>query len=149
MAAVADEPYKPNGICFSPDYKTLYVLDTGITHYPDAKNIIWAYDVDGMTLKNPRTFADMEWQGKSGFADGADVDADGNVWAGVGWVGQGWDGVHVFAPDDGALIGVILLPEICANCVFGGEKHNRLFMTASQSTYAVYVNTHGAHASGT
>ena len=37
----------------------------------------------------------MEWKGKSGFADGADVDADGNVWAGVGWVGQGWDGVHV------------------------------------------------------
>jgi gluconolactonase len=90
----------------------------------------------------------MEWKGKSGFADGADVDADGNVWAGVGWVGQGWDGVHVFAPD-GALIGVILLPEICANCVFGGEKHNRLFMASSQSMYAVYVNTHGAHASGT
>jgi hypothetical protein len=46
----------------------------------------------------------------------------------VGWVGQGWDGIHVFAPDDDALIGVILLPEICANCVFGGSKRNRLFM---------------------
>jgi gluconolactonase len=149
LSQVADQPLKPNGICFSPDYKTLYVLDTGITHYPNAKNIIWAYDVDGMTLKNARTFADMEWKGKSGFADGADVDADGNVWAGVGWVGQGWDGIHVFEPKEGALIGVILLPEICANCVFGGEKHNRLFMASSQSMYAVYVNTHGAHASGT
>ena len=79
----------------------------------------------------------MEWNGKSGFADGADVDADGS------------DGIHVFAPNDGALIGVILLPEICANCVFGGQKHNRLFMAASQSLYAVYVNTHGAHAAGT
>ena len=39
---------------------------------------------------------------------------------------------------------MILLPEICANCMFGGEKHNRLFMAASQSMYAVYVNTHGA-----
>jgi gluconolactonase len=148
VEAVADDAFKPNGVCFSPDYKTLYVLDTGITHYPDAKNIIWAYDVDGNALKNPRTFADMAWNGKSGFADGADVDSDGNVWAGVGWVGQGWDGIHVFAPDDGALIGVILLPEICANCVFGGMKRNRLFMAASQSLYAVYVNTQGAHFAG-
>jgi gluconolactonase len=66
----------------------------------------------------------------------------------VGWVGQGWDGIHVFAPDDDALIGVILLPEICANCVFGGSKRNRLFMAASQSPYAVYVNTQGAHFAG-
>jgi hypothetical protein len=56
--------------------------------------------------------------------------ADCNVWTGVGWVGEGWAGVHVFAPD-GTLIGVILLPEICANYVFGGAKHNRLFMVAS------------------
>jgi hypothetical protein len=47
--------------------------------------------------------------------------ADCNVWGGVGWVGEGWAGVHVFAPD-GTLIGVILLPEICANYVFGGAK---------------------------
>ncbi len=84
--------------------------------------------------------ADIAWKGKSGFADGADVDADGNVWAGVGWVGDGWDGIRVFAPNDGALIGVILLPEICANCVFGGSRRNRLFMAASRSLYAVYVN---------
>ena len=62
---------------------------------------------------------------------------------GVGWVGQGWDGERRRADR------LILLPEICANCVFGGEKHNRLFMASSQSMYAVYVNTHGAHASGT
>jgi gluconolactonase len=85
----------------------------------------------------------VAWKGKSGFADGADVDADGNVWAGVGWVGQGWDGERRRTDR------LILLPEICANCVFGGEKHNRLFMASSQSMYAVYVNTHGAHASGT
>ena len=28
--------YKPNGLCFSPDYKKLYICDTGATHYPDA-----------------------------------------------------------------------------------------------------------------
>jgi gluconolactonase len=85
----------------------------------------------------------VAWKGKSGFADSADVDAEGNISAGVGWVGQGWDGERRRTDR------LILLPEICANCVFGGEKHNRLFMASSQSMYAVYVNTHGAHASGT
>ena len=59
--------------------------------------------------------------------------------------GQGYDGVHVFAGEDGTRIGQILLPEICSNVCFGGTKRNRLFMTASQSVYAVYVNTRGAH----
>ena len=57
--------------------------------------------------------------------------------------GEGFNGVHVFAPD-GKLIGRIHIPETCANLCFGGEKKNRLFMTASQSLYAVYVNTEGA-----
>lgn len=61
-----------------------------------------------------------------------------------GMVGEGYDGVHIFAPD-GQRIGQILLPEICSNICFGGPKRNRLFMTASQSLYAVYVNTQGAH----
>jgi gluconolactonase len=52
--------------------------------------------------------------------------------------------VHVFAPD-GVRIGIIHLPEICSNVCFGGPKRNRLFMTASQSLYAVYVETTGAH----
>jgi gluconolactonase len=52
--------------------------------------------------------------------------------------------VHIFAPS-GERIGMILLPEICANICFGGSKRNRLFMAASQSLYAVYVDTQGAH----
>ena len=63
----------------------------------------------------------------------------------AGWVGAGYDGVHVFAPEDGARIAQIHLPEICSNVCFGGTKRNRLFMTGSQSLYAVYVNTKGAH----
>jgi gluconolactonase len=42
------------------------------------------------------------------------------------------------------LIGRIRLPEVCANITFGGPKRNRLFMCASQSLYAVYLNTQGA-----
>jgi gluconolactonase len=53
------------------------------------------------------------------------------------------NGVAIFAPD-GVMIGRIALPERCANLCFGGIKRNRLFMAASHSLYAVYVNTQGA-----
>jgi gluconolactonase len=144
ITKVADEPFKPNGLCFSNDYRRLYVADTGTSHYPEAKNVIWGYDVDGDKLTNPRVFASMELNGKSGFADGIRCDEDGNVWSSAGWVGDGYDGVHIFAPD-GVRIGQIRLPEICSNVCFGGTKRNRLFMTGSQSLYAVYVETRGAH----
>jgi gluconolactonase len=144
ITKVADEPFKPNGLCFSNDYRRLYIADTGTSHYPEAKNVIWGYDVDGDKLNNPRVFANMELNGKSGFADGIRCDEDGNVWSSAGWVGDGYDGVHVFAPD-GVRIGQIRLPEICSNVCFGGSKRNRLFMTGSQSLYAVYVETRGAH----
>ncbi len=146
MAKVADEPHKPNGLCFSHDYKKLYVADTGASHYSDARKIIWQYDIDGQRLINARPFADMEMDGRAGFADGIRADEDGNVWASAGWVGDGYDGVHVFAPD-GDRIGHIRLPEICSNVCFGGSKRNRLFMTGSQSLYAVFVETRGAHIS--
>lgn len=147
VAKVADQPMKPNGLAFSPDYSLLYVADTGATHYPEAEKIIWVFDVDGKTLRNPRTFTDMTLDGKAGLADGITTDEDGNVWSSAGWVGEGYDGVHVFAPN-GDRIGQIRLPEICSNLCFGGSKRNRLFMTGSQSLYSVYVLTHGAHAMG-
>ncbi|MBI1924653.1 SMP-30/gluconolactonase/LRE family protein, partial [Candidatus Poribacteria bacterium] len=64
-------------------------------------------------------------------------------WASAGWGGEGYDGVHIFAPN-GDRIGRIHLPEVCSNLCFGGVKRNRLFMTGSQSIYAVYVETQGA-----
>jgi gluconolactonase len=53
------------------------------------------------------------------------------------------DGVNVYNPG-GRLIGRINLPERCANLCFGGTYRNRLFMAASKSVYALYVNTQGA-----
>lgn len=140
MSILSDEGYKPNGLCFSPDYKKLYVADTG---GPTPRGID-VYDIDGAKISNRRRFCSMELNGKFGSSDGIRVDADGNLWSAAGWVGEGYDGVHVFAPD-GQRIGMILLPEVCANLCFGGEKRNRLFMAASQSLYAVYVGTEGAH----
>jgi len=91
---------------------------------------------------------EMDLNGKkvAGLADGIRADMDGNIWVGAGWVGEGYDGVQVFNKE-GKRIGMILLPEICANICFGGKKRNRLFMAASQSLYAVYVEAQGAHIS--
>ena len=146
MELVTDEGFKPNGLCFSPDYKKLYIADTGATHYPQAPKIIKVWDmVDGAKLRNGRQYISMDLAGKgAGLADGIRADIDGNIWAGAGWVGAGYDGVHIFAPG-GERIGMILLPEICSNVCFGGTRRNRLFMTGSQSLYAVYVETRGAH----
>ncbi len=144
---VTDDIYKPNGICFSPDYKKLYVADTGATHYEGVEKVIKVWDiVNGKRLANGKVFTSMEFEGRAGLADGIRADVDGNIWASAGWVGEGYDGVHIFAPN-GDRIGQIRLPEICGNVCFGGTKRNRLFMTASQSLYSVYVETRGAHIS--
>ena len=143
---MTDEIFKPNGLCFSPDYKKLYVADTGASHYDDAPRNIKVWDVvDSVKLGKGREFVSMALPGfdKAGFADGIRTDTDGNIWASAGWVGPGYDGVHIFAAD-GTRIGQILLPEICSNVCFGGPKRNRLFMTGSQSLYAVYVEAQGA-----
>ncbi len=133
---------RPNGLAFSPDFQRLYVADTGASHIPDHPSHIKVFDVQGATSLGASTaFHDMG----AGFADGLRVDVDGNVWTGTGWVGEGYDGVHVIAPD-GDLIGRIHLPEICANLCFGGRKRNRLFMTGSQSLYSLYVETQGHQA---
>ena len=137
---VASDMDKPNGICFSPDEKRLYIVDTGLPRHPGDPHPIRVYDVvDRVRLKNGRLFVNMA----PGSSDGIRCDVDGNVWSAAGWAGEGYNGVHVFAPD-GTLIGKIHLPETCANICFGGSKRNRLFMAASQSLYAVYVETEGA-----
>jgi gluconolactonase len=132
---VVDDMSKPNGLCFSPDESLLYVVDSGST-----PRVIRVYDVVGGThLANGRLFVDMS----PGTSDGVRCDIDGNLWAAAGSGGDGFDGVHIFAPD-GDRVGQILLPEKCANICFGGAKRNRLFMAASQSIYALYVETQGA-----
>ena len=136
---VTDEIEKPNGLCFSPDYSKLYISDTGASHKPGHPRQILVYDVeDNALLMNGRVFCDMG----QAMADGIRCDIDGNVWSSAGWAGEGIDGVHVFAPE-GQLIGKIHLPEIVSNLCFGGIKRNRLFITASQSVYSLYVETQG------
>jgi gluconolactonase len=125
---------RPNGLCFSPDESRLYVVDSG-----SEPRSIHVYDVVDGRVGAGRRFVDMS----PGSSDGIRCDTDGNLWAAAGGGGDGYDGVHVFAPD-GTVIGQIVLPEVCANLCFGGNARNRLFMAASRSIYAVYVNATGA-----
>ena len=133
---VADDMNAPNGLCFSPDVRQLYVVDSRAV--PNA--VIRVYDVaaDGTRLGEGRLFYDG---GAGSHPDGFRADIDGNLWCGWG-MGAGRDGVLVLSPM-GKPIGRIALPERCANLCFGGVKRNRLFMAASQSLYALYVNTQG------
>lgn len=133
VALITDELSGPNGLCFSPDYRRLYIADTGTGRE------IRVGDVDGATLRSVRRHAQLSVPGtdQPSGADGMRCDVDGNLWCGAR------PGVQVVAPD-GTAIGMIRLPENCANVAFGGTKRNRLFMTASQSLYAVYVDTQGA-----
>ena len=137
--AVVDESLeKPNGLAFSPDFATLYVADTGASHNPDCPRQIHAFSVQDNQLSERRVFCDMG----STMPDGFRVDLDGNVWAAAGWGPAEKNGVQVYTAS-GDLLGIIHLPEGAANLCFGGVKHNRLFITASQSVYALYVETQG------
>ncbi|WP_156960706.1 SMP-30/gluconolactonase/LRE family protein [Amycolatopsis taiwanensis] len=125
----------PNGLAFSPDESRLYVNDSG-----SRPCRIYAFDVadGGHALTNRRVLLEVE----DGIPDGVRVDVQGNLWVAWGVTRTGNDGVRVINPD-GRIIGIVGLPEGCANLCFGGRWRNRLFMAASQSLYSLYVNTQG------
>lgn len=136
MMSASNLPGNPNGIAFSHDYKRVYIVTNGVIH---------SFDLGADNkLANQKEFSSMMVDGVMCRTDGIRVDVNGNVWAGSN-AGRnlGYSGVTVWSPE-GKLLGRIRLPETCANLAFGGPKRNRLFMTAAQSLYAVYVNTQGA-----
>ena len=146
LVMVLDDLRGSNGLAFSPDETVMYVVESRAM--PHRK--IWQYDVveqaGGATLKNKRLYVDAAGHGAY---DGIAVDAQGNVWCGFGSGGAAGadlddlDGVRVY-DREGRPLAHIALPERCANVCFGGAKNNRLFMAASHSLYALYVNTRGA-----
>jgi gluconolactonase len=129
---VADDFAMPNGLAFSPDEKQLYIADSGFLTDRGAPHHVRMFDVDGTQLKNSRLFAEIS----PGIPDGFRVDMLGNLWI------SAWDGVQCHTPA-GALIGKILVPEMVANVAFGGPRNNRLFITATTSVYAVFLNVRG------
>ena len=143
LHCVIDDLAGPNGLCFSPDERTLYVIESRAKPH----RLIWAYDhLGGGRLGPRRLHVDA---GGPGALDGMACDVAGNLWCGFGSDGSAGadpaalDGVRVYN-SQGLAIGHIHLPERCANVCFGGAKGNRLFMAATHSVYALYVNTTGA-----
>lgn len=134
VTRVINDLRQPNGLAFSADETVLYVSDTGRTHFPDCEPKIRRYPVaaDGASVGKGEDFVISE----SGLFDGFRLDTDGNVWSSAG------DGIHCFAPD-GTLLGKILIDEVVANLCFGGPKRNRLFICATTTLRAIYVNARG------
>jgi gluconolactonase len=133
LAVVADDFHGPNGLCFSPDERRLYVAESGRQFASDPVRHIRVFDVLDDGLANGRVFHKVE----PGFADGFRCDEDGNLWSSAG------DGVHCIDPS-GALLGKVLVPFTVANLTFGGRNRSRLFLCASHTLYAIYVNQRGA-----
>ena len=128
-APVADDFSRPNGLCFSPDEKLLYIdnSDTEVHH-------VRRFRVrDDNTLSGGEVFVTIA----PGVPDGMRTDEAGRLYSTAG------DGVQVFDPE-GGLLGKILTPETAANCTFGGPERRTLFITATSAVWAVELLVRGA-----
>ncbi len=112
---------KPNGICFSPDEKKLYVCES-------PKAIVYVWDVvDDSTIANKKLFYAIP---EKGYADGMKCDTDGNLYC------TGPGGVWIIAPD-GNLLDKIATPETPTNCNWGDSDRKTLYITARTSVYKI------------
>jgi len=128
LVAVVKDFVQPNGLCFSPDEKRLYIADSGDPRH------IRVFDVrPDNTLTNSRVFCTID----RGVPDGIRCDAAGNIWSSAG------DGIQIFNPE-GKLIHRIPVPESPANLAFGGEDNKTLFITARTSLYTIRTKVAGA-----
>ncbi len=134
---VVDEFDGPNGLCFSPDERRLYVSESGKQFAADPVRGLHVFELsdDGASLVDGQLLHVVS----PGYADGFRCDVEGNVWTGAG------DGVHCIDPS-GTLLGKILLPAPVANLCFGGRHRSHLFVCAGQTLYAVAVNVRGCQA---
>jgi gluconolactonase len=117
---------KPNGLCFSPGERTLYVADNGAPHHLKAFDV-----VDGRRLDRERVIH----VSSPLHPDGLKADADGGLYATFG------EGVQVLSPD-GFPLGEIELPG-AVNFCFGGPERDVLFITADTAIYAAHLDAKG------
>jgi gluconolactonase len=140
VSVVVDDFVQPNGLCFSPDEKKLYIIDSGFTDGGPAHIRVFDVDVDAGKVSNSKVFAENF---APGITDGMRADVDGNIWCSMGWGDPKEDGVRCYH-HDGTLLGKIHIPETVANLTFGGMLRNRLYICGTSSIYACYVGTRGA-----
>jgi gluconolactonase len=134
LDAVITDMEMPNGLAFSPDEQTLYVVDSGVTHRPDGPAHIRAFQLGvNNRISGGAVFAECD----AFIFDGLRLDAGGRVWTSAG------DGVHCYTPN-GDLIGKIRTPEVVGNVEFGGgPRLNRLYICCVTSLYAINLRVSG------
>ncbi len=133
--AVITDMVQPNGLAFSRDESVLYVVDSGRTHHPDGPRHVRRFEVVDGRCTGGEVLADAP----AGIFDGIRIDDGGRLWIGCG------SGVFCCTAG-GAPLGVVSLPEACANLEFGGRDGRTLFMTATTSVYALRVSVRGGRA---
>lgn len=151
---------KANGVCVSPDQKTLYVVSnenggTAIDRLSSGKEeqvakvsvplrkglmALMAYDLaDDGTATFRRILVDYApFDGP----DGLVVDKDGNLWVAVR--AEDRPGIYVYSPEGKEL--AYIPTEVPTNVGFGrGKDSNLLYITAGASLYRIRVNREGYH----
>lgn len=140
-----DQAPGPNGLCFSPDAKTLYVISSGKApgqQGPAGDRKIRAFDMSSGRPANGRIFTDFTLDGQSLIPDGMRADVFGNLWCGASGP-LGLCGVFIYNPA-GRMIGRLRLPVGCSNLTFGGEKRDTLFACCGTSLFSLTTSTQGA-----
>lgn len=128
---VADDFDQPNGLAFSLDERSLFVVDSGRPNHIRVLPLR-----DDCILGDGEVFATAD----GGSFDGIRLDEDGRVWAGVGRC------VHCYG-SGGALVGKLHVPEVVANLTFGGARRNQLFIAATTTIYTIRLGVRGANLS--
>ncbi len=125
LVRVAEDLRQPNGIIGTPDGKLLYVADIGARR-------TYRYKInEDATLSDKTLFCEMG-------SDGMTIDSEGNVYL----TGRG---VTVFNPQGEQIEQIPINERWTANVCFGGKDRRTLFVTASDSLYALQMRVKGAY----
>jgi gluconolactonase len=132
--------WRPNGVALSPDERTLYVSDMFINKTGDI-TVLYKYSLDeagNAVSKEPvviRSPKDEILGEESGF-DGIKTDTRGNIY------GTGPHGIVIISPD-GRYLGTIVTPEMPANCAWGDNDFQTLYITARKQFYRIALDAEG------
>lgn len=136
LSAQVDSLRMPNGLCFSPDHRTLYVADSGADMGPEVPfdesgpREVYAFQLgdDARVCSSGRVFA----RASKGVPDGIRCDDDGCLWVATGL------GLECFDPL-GQRIGVIETPRTASNLCFGGADGASLLIALAESACLVSI----------
>jgi gluconolactonase len=142
---------KNNGVCVSPDQKTLYVvsndngwfgfqqLEKGETTHQGA-HILWAYDLnpDGTATNRREVVNYAPYSGP----DGVVSDVEGNLY--MACRAENRPGIGVYSPDGKELAFIPTGEELPTNVGFGRGKDSKiLYVTSGKSLYRIKMGKDG------